>query len=149
LKDDVTKTDTRFKPGRSGNPEGRRRGSGKVGLIREALLAAWDGKQEDGGDSIREILIAKARNGDAWAVRLVAERVCPPVKPIESVVEVALTGETLTEKAGCVLEALSEGTLAPSQAAQLLQAIGSLAKVIEVDEVLKRLAALEAKANER
>ena len=55
----------------------------------------------------------------------------------------ALAGESLTARGTALLEAVADGHLAPSQAAQLLTAIGSLARVVEVDELTARVAALE------
>lgn len=139
------KKDTRFKPGQSGNPEGRKPGSGWVGEARKQLLEEWQGKLPDGSDGIRAKLIALAKEGDLGAIRLVAERVCPPVKQAEAPVDVDLSGNTLTERALAVLTAMGEGRLAPGQASQLLQGLGALAKIIETDELEKRIKALEEK----
>lgn len=136
--------DTRFRPGQSGNPAGRKAGSGWVGRARLDLQRGWDGDMEDGTDGIRAKLISAAKAGEAWAVRLVAERVCPPIKASEAPVELGLTGKTLTEKADGVISALAAGDLSPTQAAQLLQALGALAKVVETDELARRVQALEA-----
>lgn len=137
---------TRWRKGESGNPAGRRPGSGWVGQARGQLQQAWDGMEEDGRDGIRAQLIAKARDGDISAIRLVAERVCPPIKASEPAVSIELPEGTLTERAAAVLDAVGTGELTPGQAAQLMQAIGALAKVIEVDELTRRIEALEAKS---
>lgn len=135
--------DTRFKPGASGNPNGRPKGSGFVGTAREALQKAWDGELEDGSDGISAKLVEQAKAGEAWAIRLVAERVCPALKPTEPASVLPLDQGTLTDKAAAVFAALGRGELSASNAAQLLTALGGLAKVVEVDEVMKRLDALE------
>lgn len=139
------KADTKFKPGQSGNPTGRKPGSGVVGQARQALLKAWDGEKADGSDGIRQKLIELAKGGDLTAIRLVAERVAPALKAVEPPVAMQMTGDSLTAKAYSVLAAMGEGALAPSQAAQLLTALGQVAKVLEVDELLRRIEALEAK----
>jgi hypothetical protein len=51
----------------------------------------------------------------------------------------------LTDRANSVLAGLADGILNPSQAAQLLQALGAVAKVQEVDELARRIEALEQK----
>lgn len=137
------KKDTRFKPGESGNPDGRRPGSGWVGKARQEMQKAWDGSAVDGSDGLRHVLLEKARGGDMAAIRLVAERVCAPLKAVEPTVEVPLEGNTLTERAMSVLGALGRGEIAPGQASQLLQGLGSLSKIIEADELERRIKALE------
>lgn len=77
------------------------------------------------------------------AARLLLERVIPPLKPVELPAPVRLDGHTFTARGSSVLAAVNEGVLAPSQAAQLLAAIGVLARVAEVDELAGRVAALE------
>lgn len=140
------KKDTRFKPGESGNPSGRTPGSGWVGAARKALEEDWTGKP--GQEGIKAILVKKAREGDMAAIRIVAERVCPPMKAMEPATPINLPEGTLTDRANSVLAGLADGTLNPSQAAQLLQALGAVAKVHEVDELARRIEALEAR-NER
>jgi hypothetical protein len=135
--------DTRFKPGQSGNPAGRPAGSGWVGKARKRLQEAWDGMKEDGSDGIRHQLITKAKEGDMAAIRLVAERVCAPIKATEEGADFQMTGDTLTDKAASVLAAIGTGELAPSQASQLLQGLGALAKILETDELQRRIKALE------
>lgn len=137
------KKDTKFRPGQSGNPAGRAPGSGWVGDARKKLQEAWDGKQEGGADGIREKLLTMAREGDMAAIRIVAERVAPPLKATEPGVELSLSGETLTDKANAILDAMAAGKIAPTQAAQLLQALGAVAKIVEIDELERRVAALE------
>lgn len=51
---------------------------------------------------------------------------------------------TLAEQGRAVIEALAAGTLAPVAAANALQAIAAQAKVVETNELLKRVEALEA-----
>ena len=90
-------------------------------------------------------LVVAAKAGDVQAARLILERVLPPVKPIEQAVELALPdGGTLTAQGRAVLSAVALGDLAPGQGAQLLAAIGSLARVIEIDDLSQRIDKLEA-----
>ena len=90
-------------------------------------------------------LVTAAKGGDVQAARLILERVLPPVKAIEQAVTLQLPSDgTLTAKAAAVLSAAAAGDLAPGQAAQLIAALGTLAKIHEVDELAARITALEA-----
>lgn len=125
----------RFAPGVSGNPGGRPAGSGN--LIRAQLTEAWE--------EIKPVLLEKAKSGDMAAIRIIAERVCPPIRATEPATPIALPSGSLTQRATAVLDALGEGDLNTSQAAQLMQALGALAKIVETDELERRIAALEEK----
>jgi hypothetical protein len=131
----VPKQDTQFKPGKSGNPGGRPVGSGNA--IRAELTKAWE--------EVKPVLLEKAKAGDMAAIRIVAERVCPPIRASEEATPIALPKGTLTQRATAVLDALGTGDLNTTQASQLMQALGALAKVIETDELARRIEALEAR----
>ncbi len=122
--------------GMSGNPRGRRPGSGEVAKLRAAIAQHLP--------TIIERLVAAALQGDVSAARLLLERVCPPLKATEEAAPLALPDGTLTAKGAAVLGAVAAGTLGPSQGAALLGAIGTLARVVEVDELAHRIEALEA-----
>ena len=129
---------TKWKPGQTGNPKGRPPGQSEITRIRASLA----------GD-VPEILaglVTAAKGGDVQAARLILERILPPVKAIEQAVELQLPNDgTLTAKASAVLSAAAAGELAPGQAAQLIAALGTLAKISEVDELAARITTLEVK----
>ena len=78
------------------------------------------------------------------SARLILERILPPVKAVEQTVKLQLpAGGTLTAKATAVLTATAAGDLAPGQAAQLIAALGTLAKIHEIDELAVRITNLE------
>ena len=125
-----------WKPGQSGNPKGRPPGAGEVAKLRAAI-----------GEHVPEIinqLVASALGGDVGAARLLLERAIAPLKAAEAAQAIELQGDTLTQQGRAVLAAVAAGELAPGQGAQLLAAIGSMARVAEVDELAARIAALEA-----
>ncbi len=68
---------------------------------------------------------------------------CPPIKPVEQSQPLSLPDGTLTEQGRAVLASVAAGELAPGQGAALLGAIGTLARVSEVDELARRIEALE------
>ena len=79
------------------------------------------------------------------AIRIVAERVCAPVKAMEAATPFALPEGSLTEKAEAVIKAMADGEIATGQASQILQGLGAMAKIAETDELERRIAALEEK----
>ena len=129
-----------WKPGQSGNPKGKTPGSGELQRLRASIAA-------DVPDILAGLVTA-AKAGDVQAARLILERVLPPVKPIEQTQELDFPeGGTLTAQGRAVLSAVAAGDLAPGQGAQLLAAIGSLARVTEIDELTARITTLEDKQN--
>ena len=134
------KSSNGWKPGQSGNPKGKTPGSGELQRLRASIA--------EHVPSILEQLVTAAQGGDIQAARLILERVLPPVKATEQAIELDLpTDGTLTTTGRAVLSAVASGDLAPSQGAALLGAIGSLARVIEIDELDARLTKLEEQQN--
>lgn len=136
---------TEKKPGKwqkgiSGNPKGKTPGSGELQRLRASIAA-------DVPDILAG-LVAAAKGGDSQAAKLVLERLLPAVKPIEQTQELDFPkGGTLTAQGRAVLSAVAAGELAPGQGAQLLAAIGSLARLTDIDEFNARLTKLEDKQN--
>lgn len=126
-----------WKPGQSGNPAGRPRGSGEVAQIRAAI--------SDKVPAIMEALLSQALAGDTSAARLLLERSIAPLKAVEPPQPLTLPDGSLTEQGRAVLASVAAGELAPGQGAALLGAIGALARVAEIDELAARVAALESK----
>lgn len=127
----------RWKAGESGNPAGRKPGTGEVAQIRAAIAERVP--------ELLEKLVAQALEGDTAAARLLLERTIAPLKAVEPAQPLTLPDGTLTAQGRAVLASVAAGELAPGQGAQLLAAIGSLARVAEVDELAARVAALEVK----
>ena len=130
-------TNTRFKPGASGNPKGRPAGSGHIAKLRDGIAEHVPG--------IIQKMVEKALEGDSTAARLLLERAIPAFKPAEQPEPLAIPGTTLTEQGQAVIAAVAAGELAPAQAGVLLAALGNLAKLTEADELEKRVAALETR----
>ena len=127
-----------WRPGESGNPAGRRAGSGEVAKLRAAI-----------GQHVPAIitrLVQAALDGDVGASRLLLERVVAPLKASEEATLLTLPDGTLTEQGRAVLAAVGAGELAPGQGAALLASLGTLAKLTEADELEARIVALEARS---
>ena len=119
----------RWKPGESGNPKGRTPGTGEVAAIRAAIA-----------DRVPDLLAAmmtRALDGDVGAARLLLERAVAPLKAVEQPQALTLPDGTLTDQGRAVLSAVAAGDLAPGQGAALLGAIGTLARVTELDELTR------------
>ena len=127
----------RWKAGESGNPAGRKPGTGEVAAIRAAIA-----------ERVPELLaamMAKALEGDIGAARLLRERAIAPLKAAEQPQALSLPAGTLTDQGRAVLAAVAAGELARGQGAAVLGASGTLARVAEVDELARRIEVLEGK----
>ena len=137
---DKKKPPGRWKPGESGNPKGRTPGTGEVAAIRAAIA-----------DRVPDLLTAmmtRALDGDVGAARLLLERAIAPLKASEQAQAMNLPDGTLTDQGRAVLASVAAGELGPSAGAALLGAIGTLARVTEIDELTARIEKLEtANAN--
>jgi hypothetical protein len=130
-------TGGRFAVGNKASP-GRPPGRGTVAEMREMLATDLD--------QIIGVLKEQALAGDAQAIRIILDRVLPSLRPIELPALLALpAGATLAEQAHAVVQAAADGELAPSQAAQIVTALGGVAKIVETTELLQRIEALEAR----
>ena len=126
----------RFAPGNKASP-GRPPGRGAVAEMRDALAADLGG--------IIDTVRAKAMAGDMQAARIILDRLVPSLRPVEIPTAVSMpAGATLAGQAQAVVNAAAAGELVPSQAAQIVTALGGVAKIIETTELLKRIEALES-----
>lgn len=87
-----------------------------------------------------------AKNGDMQACRMILERMVPAIKPVSEPVQFDFTGSTPTEQARSIMAAIAAGDIPPDQGKALIEALASVARIAEIDELCRRLAALEAKA---
>lgn len=127
----------RWKPGQTGNPKGRPKGTGKVAELRQAIEAKVP--------AIVKQLTDAALDGDVGAARLLLERVIPPLRAAEESVEIKLAGDSIADHGRAVIAAAAGGSLSPSQASAMLTSLGTLARIVEADELIKRIEALEQK----
>ena len=127
----------RFAPGNRLSP-GRPPGRGPVAELRVKLATDLD--------QIIDTLKAQALAGDAQAIRIILDRVLPALRPVEMPTTLALPADgTLAEQARAVVQAAADGNLAPAQAAQIVTALGGVAKIIEATELVRRIEVLEAR----
>jgi aspartate aminotransferase-like enzyme len=83
--------------------------------------------------------------GDMAATRILLDRILPPLRAEETPISLDLSrATTLADKAQTVLTAAASGEFSPSQAAKMIAALGTTARIREVEELEKRIAAIEA-----
>jgi len=69
----------------------------------------------------------------------------PNVRPTDTPRKLPIDGDTLTDKAVSIVDGVTAGSISTDEAARLLQALGSAARIIETDELERRVSALEVK----
>lgn len=129
------KSPGQWKAGQSGNPKGRKPGTGEVAKMRAAMA--------EHVPALMAVVLARAMGGDIGAARLLLERTVAPLKPSEEAARLTLPKGSLTDQGRAVLIATAAGQLAPGQGAALLASLGALAKLTESDELEARIQALE------
>ena len=128
----------KFTKGQSGNPRGRPKGSVAHKRIREAIMK--------NAPEIIETMIDKAKSGDTSAARILLDRVLAPMKAGDSLVNISFSG-AMVEDARRVIKGVGAAELTVGQGQSLLTGLASLSRIIEIDELLERLEALEAKSD--
>ena len=125
----------KFKPGQSGNPKGRPKNKTPATLLRKSIV-------DDMPDIILK-LIEQAKNGDTAAAKILLDRCVPTLKPQAIAVNLPVNG-TLAEQGGEIIRATLSGQISPDIGAQLISALTSQSKIIEIDDLTKRIEILEA-----
>jgi hypothetical protein len=128
-----------FQPGRSGNPLGRPRGlPDKRNALRDLITPHVP--------TLLKKAIAMAKGGDVNAMRLLLDRSVPPLKQQSQALPFELgDGKELAELGRAILKAVSQGNLTPDSGRELIDALSAQCKLIEVDEIMRRLEAMENK----
>lgn len=96
----------KFKPGQSGNPTGRPRGTKlRATKLREDLAKDVPG--------ILKRVKGAAQDGDMTAARILLDRVMPPVRSESATVEIPALAKaaTLSDKARALVDAVAAGQL--------------------------------------
>lgn len=128
----------KFQPGQSGNPLGRPKG---IRDRRMALREALEGR----GEELLEKAIERATAGDTAVLIALLARLVPKAKPESDLIELSPQSESPSTQAMQLVSAALSGEIAPSTAAELVQAITNAVKVREADELQERLERLEAR----
>ena len=124
-----------FQKGQSGNPAGKPKGAkDKRTALRELL--------QPHAEQLVQKAVKLALDGDTTALRICIDRIIPAAKAKDAPISLeSLTGSP-TEQA--VVNALTTGALTPDEANAVMAVLTAQMRVVEVDELEKRIAALEA-----
>lgn len=128
-----------FAKGQSGNPAGKPKGAkDKRTALRELLTP-------HAADLVQKA-VDLALAGDTTALRICIDRIMPAVRAKDSPISLPELSElsgSLTEQGRIVLDALAAGAITPDEANAVMQVIAAQARIVEVDELEKRIATLE------
>lgn len=124
-------------PGQSGNPKGRPLGSrNKQNIVAEEFA--------NEGSELARVVMNAALSGDMQAANLVLQRLAPPLRARAEKVTFELNPNlSLTLQAQQVLFAVSNGSIDPETGQLLIGCITALASLKQIDELDRRIAALE------
>lgn len=136
----MARSRTSFKPGQSGNPNGRPKGARHVSLL--AIEALMEGEAE----GLTRAAINKALEGDVAALRLCLERIAPPRKdaPISFELPPIETAADAKAASSAVLSAVAAGDITPAEGQSVMALLVSHKLIIEATDFEERLNALEA-----
>ena len=124
-----------FTKGVSGNPAGRPRGiRDKRHRYAESI--------ESMIPQVLESVYQKALAGDMTAAKMLLDRTLPNKRPEQERVEIEHSGNIASD-AQNVLRGVLDGEVSPDVGASLVSAMTSVLKAIEVEELAKRIEALE------
>jgi Family of unknown function (DUF5681) len=128
-----------FKPGQSGNPAGKPKGTRNATTV--AMEALMDGESE----ALTRKAIELAKAGDMTAIRLCLERILPPRKdrPVTFTLPTITSAKDALSALSALLTAVSTGELTPSEAAEVGKLVDGYVKATEINELAERLERLE------
>ena len=116
---------------------GRKKGSGQAAHYRAML--------EPHAEGLIQQVVDLAKGGDMTALKLCLDRLCAPLRPTDRLISIEgledCTG--LSAKGELILDHVALGKVTPVEASNLMRAISSQARIVEVDELERRVAELE------
>lgn len=135
------KTATSWKPGQSGNPKGKPKGTRN----RATLLAIMT--MEDDLVAIVKSVIEAAKKGDMTAAKLVIDKLVPAVKERSVTLKLphAVDVASCLQAQAAVVDAVSTGEILPGEGQALSGLIENQRRALETLELEKRLKAIEEK----
>ena len=102
-----------FKPGRSGNPAGKAKGTRhRVTVLAEQMM-------EDEASAVVTAVLEAAKAGDMTAARIILDRIAPARRgrPVKFTLPALETAAEIVRGLGAIITAVADGTLTPDEAA--------------------------------
>jgi hypothetical protein len=128
-----------FRPGKSGNPDGRPRGSRNATTL--ALETLLDGQ----ATALTQKAIELALTGDIAALRICLDRILPPRKdrPVAFNLPPVNSAQDAAATVSAVLAAVAIGEITPADAGEISKLIEAYVRAFETAELADRLERLE------
>jgi hypothetical protein len=127
----------RGRPFEKGN-SGRKPGSkNRSSLVSSAL----EGEKEE---LVRKA-VEKAKAGDVQMLKFLLSRLLPRERPVKIDLPHMVIADDAVDALGSIAQAVSEGTITPSEAAALATLVNSYSRAIDIADLVARMDALEAK----
>jgi len=145
MTDETKKKGGPWKPGQSGNPNGRPRNARN--LVTRAVEELLEGEHE----KLTRKAIDKALEGDGVALRLCLERIAPVRKDAPITFElppIATAADTQTASAS-VLAAVASGEITPGEAGAVMSLLTAHKAIVETCDLEARLTALEDRSEKK
>ena len=133
------KPTTRFKPGQSGNPAGKAKGTRNATTL--ALESLLDGQ----ATALTQKAIDLALAGDMTALRLCVDRILPPRKdrPVTFDFPKITTAAEAATTLSAILGAVAAGEITPGEASEIAKLVDSYVRAVEATELAARIERLE------
>jgi hypothetical protein len=137
--------DTRFRPGQSGNPNGRPAGS------RSKVCVALDALAEGEAAEIVKAMIKKAKEGDGRSGRVILERVWPPRKGARLTFDLpeVTKADDLPGAIAAINRQVSDGEISPDEGTLIVGLLDAQRRAIETSELADRVAMLEERLGKK
>ena len=116
---------------------GRKKGSGQAAHYRAML--------EPYAEELIQRVVDMAKDGDMAALKLCLDRLCAPLRPTDRHITIKgmADAKELSGKGEMILDSAASGDITPAEAQSLMRAISGQARIVEIDELERRVSDLE------